>query len=226
MGRLDGKRIAVLATDGFEQSELISPKTALEAEGAQVDVVSPHEGEIRGWNHKDWGENVRVSTTIEAADVDVYDALMLPGGVMNPDQLRANPSAVEFVRHFVGARKPIAAICHGPWTLIETGALEGRKVTSYASIKTDLINAGALWSDAPFVVDRGLVTSRKPDDLPVFNEQMIALFEAGPVPEEKVAPRPKRKKGAASTGARGRKVATHTPRGSKQPPRLRAPKRR
>lgn len=224
MGRLDGKRIAILATDGFEQSELTSPLKALEHEGARVDVVAPHEGTIRGWKEKNWAESVDVTTTLEASNVRDYDALMLPGGVMSPDQLRNTPAAVEFVTGFVEANKPIAAICHGPWTLVETGFLKGRQVTSYPSIKTDLINAGAKWSDEPVVTDRGLVTSRRPDDLPVFNEKMIEVFAEG-VHDEPVKRAPKRKKKAAtSSGARAKAprksgAAHGKPRGPKQAPR-------
>lgn len=229
MGRLNGKRIAILATDGFEQSELSSPKHALENEGAKVEVISPHLGTIRGWKDKNWAESIEVTSMLGAADPADYDALMLPGGVMNPDHLRSTPAAVEFVAAFVEARKPIAAICHGPWTLIEAGAAYGRKMTSYHSIKTDLINAGAEWVDEAFVIDRGVVTSRSPNDLPVFNEKMIEVFAEGQVSEE---PRPKRKKSrAVSTHARAkaspRKAATRGKlRGTKQAPRRRAPKRR
>lgn len=240
MGRLEGKRIAILATDGFEQSELTAPMKALEGEGAQVDVVAPHPGVIRGWKENNWAESVDVTRALDAAKPGEYDALMLPGGVMNPDQLRSIPNAVAFVRDFVEARKPIAAICHGPWTLVETGVLEGRRVTSYGSIKTDLINAGARWTDEPVVVDRGLVTSRNPGDIPAFNEKMIEVFVAGPVPEQEEAitdenlaaspARPKRKKASAATGARGkaapRKNGRHAkPRGTKQAPRRRATRR-
>lgn len=230
MGRLEGKRIAVLATDGFEQSELTSPKAALEGEGAQVDIVAPHDGAIRGWKDKNWGESVDVTAALEGLEADGYDALMLPGGVMNPDQLRHNPAAVAFVTHFVETRKPIAAICHAPWTLIEAGAVDGRRMTSYGSIKSDLINAGAKWVDEPYVIDRGLVTSRNPGDLPVFNEKMIEVFAEGQRAEEEsapVTPRPKRKK-AASAGARAKATTRKghaTPRGARKAPRRRSPKR-
>lgn len=176
---LKGRRVAILATDGFEQSELLEPKKALEAAGAQVDVVSPKEGSIKGWNHKDWGKSVDVDMMLSEADADDYAALMLPGGVINPDKLRIDQDAVQFVQKFVDARKPIAAICHGPQLLIETGIVKGRQVTSWPSLKTDLINAGAHWVDNEVVTDQGLVTSRKPDDIPAFNKKMIEEFAEG-----------------------------------------------
>lgn len=177
--QLRNKRVAALVENGFEQSELLEPKKALEEAGAQVDIVSPQSFRVEGWNHTDWGQGVRVDRQLEAVDADDYDALLLPGGVMNPDKLRANPSAVQFVRAFVEAGKPIAAICHGPWTLIEAGAVKGRRVTSWPSLATDLRNAGAQWVDAECVVDNGLVTSRNPDDIPAFNEKMIEEFAEG-----------------------------------------------
>jgi protease I len=176
---LKGRRVAILATDGFEQSELLEPKKALEAAGAQVDVVSPQKGSIKGWNHKDWGKSVDVDIMLSEADADDYAALMLPGGVINPDRLRIDQDAVQFVQKFVDARKPIAAICHGPQVLIETGIVKGRQVTSWPSLKTDLINAGAHWVDNEVVTDQGLVTSRKPDDIPAFNKKMIEEFAEG-----------------------------------------------
>jgi protease I len=176
---LKGKRVAALVDHGFEQSELLEPKKALENAGAEVHVVSPQQGEVKGWQHKDWGETVAVDRPLDAARPDEYDALLLPGGVMNPDFLRANPNAVSFVKAFVTANKPIAAICHGPWTLIEAGALQGRRVTSWPSLRSDLINAGASWVDEEVVTDRGLVTSRKPDDIPAFNRKMIEEFAEG-----------------------------------------------
>jgi protease I len=174
--RLTGKRIAILATNGFEQSELEVPQQGLEAAGAHTDIVAPAGAEIRGWKHTDWGSPVAVDVTLDRADPDRYDALVLPGGVMNPDQLRLNPKAVEFVRSFVRSGKPIAAICHGPWTLIDAGGVSGRKLTSWPSLRRDLENAGARWVDQQVVVDQGLVTSRKPDDLPAFNQKMIEEF--------------------------------------------------
>ena len=172
--KLEGKRVAILATDGFEQSELLEPMKALREAGAAVEIVSPKSGSIKAWNHSDWGEEIEVDVELSADD-----ALVLPGGVMNPDHLRANRSAVEFVRDFAAAKKPVAAICHGPWTLIEAGAVRGRRLTSWPSLKTDLRNAGADWVDEEVVVDQGLVTSRKPDDLPAFNRRMIEEIAAG-----------------------------------------------
>jgi protease I len=174
-----GLRVAILAADGFEQSELFDPKKALEDAGAETDVVSPRPDEIRGWKHDDWGKKIGVDVLVEHADADRYDALLLPGGVMNPDRLRMNPAAVAFVRRFVEAGKPIAAICHGPWTLIEAGAVRGRRMTSWPSLRTDLRNAGAEWVDEEVVVDDGLVTSRKPDDLPAFERKMLEEFAEG-----------------------------------------------
>jgi protease I len=170
---LKGKKIAILATDGFEQSELMEPRKALDAAGAQTEVVSPNAGTIKGWNHTDWGQSVKVDKTLENANAEDYDALVLPGGVLSPDQLRMNPKAVNFVRQFVSAGKTIAAICHGPWTLLETGALAGKKVTSWPSLKTDLKNAGAHWVDQEVVTDGQFITSRKPDDIPAFNRALI-----------------------------------------------------
>jgi protease I len=179
MGKLDGKKVAILATDGFEQSELIEPRKALMAAGATCEVISLKEGKIKGWKDDDWGQEVDVDRTVTSARPDEFDALVLPGGVKNPDTLRMEPKAVAFVNGFVQAGKPIAAICHGPQTLIETGMVKGRKMTSYAALKTDLKNAGAQWVDQEVVVDRGLVTSRKPDDIPAFNQKMIEEFAEG-----------------------------------------------
>jgi protease I len=173
---LRGWRVAILATDGFEQSELLEPKKALEAVGAVTKVVSPKDGEIRGWNHKEWGERVHVDQALNEADPQKFDALVLPGGVMNPDSLRMQPAAVKFVRSFFDADKPVAAICHGPWTIVESGAAKGYRMTSWPSLKTDITNAGADWVDQEVMVDENLVTSRKPDDLPAFNHEMLALF--------------------------------------------------
>jgi len=175
---LQGLRVAVLATDGFEQSELIEPRRALDEVGATTQVVSPKTGEIRGWNHTDWGQSVRVDVALDGARPDDYDALVLPGGVMNPDKLRMEPKAVAFVKAFFDAGKPVAAICHGPWTVIEAGAARGRRMTSWPSLHTDLANAGAQWVDEEVVVDRGLVTSRKPQDIPAFNRETIRLFSS------------------------------------------------
>ena len=177
--QLQGKRVAALVADGFEQVELIEPKQALEAAGASVEVISPHPGKVRGWNHTEWGDDVVVDRALGEARSENYDALLLPGGVMNPDKLRANPRAVQLVKQFFDQGKPIAAICHGPWTLIEAGVVEGLQMTSYPSIQTDLKNAGARWIDQEVVVDRGIVSSRKPDDIPAFNRKMIEEFAEG-----------------------------------------------
>ena len=177
--RLQGKKVAVLATDGFEQVELEKPVDALREAGAEVQVVSPHGGQIQGFNHHDKGRMVAVDREVAQARPEEYDALVLPGGVINPDQLRLSSQAIEFIRSFVEADKPIAAICHGPWTLINAGAVEGRRVTSWPSLQVDLRNAGASWVDQEVVVDRGLVTSRKPDDLPAFCAKMIEEFAEG-----------------------------------------------
>jgi len=176
---LSGRRVAVLATDGFEQSELERPVQALKAAGARVDVVSPKSGQIQGMEHNEKGRTASVDRTLSDADPDDYDALVLPGGVVNPDQLRLEPTAIEFVRRFAQAKKPIAAICHGPWTLINAEAVEGRRMTSWPSLEADLRNAGADWVDEAVVVDRGLVTSRKPGDLDGFCARMIETFAEG-----------------------------------------------
>lgn len=176
---LRGKKIAILATDGFEQSELFEPKLALEKAGAAVDIVSLKGKSIKGWNKTDWGKTITVDKLLKDAEVSDYDGLMLPGGVMNPDLLRKEESAVEFVKSFFNQGKPIAAICHAPQLLIETGLLKDRTLTSYASVKTDLINAGANWVDEEVVVDNGLVTSRSPSDLPAFCKKMIEEFAEG-----------------------------------------------
>jgi protease I len=171
--QLSGKKVAILVEDGFEQVEMTSPKEALEAAGAKTYIVSPKADKVKGWEHSKWGQEFPVDVVIEQANAANYDALLLPGGVMNPDKLRTNKKAVQFVRSFFDQAKPVAAICHGPWMLVEADVVEGRMVTSYPSIQTDLKNAGANWVDQEVVVDRGLVTSRKPDDLPAFNRKMI-----------------------------------------------------
>jgi protease I len=176
---LRNKRVAALVDNGFEQSELVEPKRALEAAGAKVDIVSPQNGKVKGWAMKDWGDEVAVDRELDGANAAEYDALLLPGGVMNPDKLRTNRKAVSFVKAFVDAGKPIAAICHGPWTLIEAGGVQGRKMTSWPSLQSDLRNAGAHWVDQEVVTDNGLVTSRKPDDIPAFNRKMIEEFGEG-----------------------------------------------
>jgi protease I len=177
--QLKGKRVAALATHGFEQDELLQPRRALIDAGAAVDVVSPESGTIRGWKYKEWGEDVNVDRTLEQARPDEYDALLLPGGVMNPDRLRMDSRAVQFVKRFFDDGKPIAVICHGPWTLVEAGVVRGVTMTSWPSVKTDLKNAGANWVDQEVVVDRGIVSSRKPDDIPAFNRKMIEEFAEG-----------------------------------------------
>ena len=179
MSDLRNKRVAALVENGFEQSELIEPRRALEDAGAKVDVVSPQKMKVKGWKGGEWTVDVPVDRHLDTADAGEYDALLLPGGVLNPDKLRINPRAVQFVKAFVDSGKPIAAICHGPWTLIETDAVKSRTITSWPSLKTDLKNAGANWVDRDVVVDHGLVTSRKPDDLPAFNRKMIEEFAEG-----------------------------------------------
>jgi protease I len=171
--KLEGKRIAIVATDGFEQVELTEPMKALESEGAECDVISPKEGKIKGWKHVAWGDEITVDVAIEDADASSYDALVLPGGVMNPDKLRVIPEVISFIRAFFDAGKPVGAICHGPWTLIDAGCVEDKTMTSWPSLRADLVNAGANWVDQEVVVDEGLVTSRKPDDLPAFNRKLI-----------------------------------------------------
>ncbi len=178
-GQLKGKKIAILATEGFEQSELLKPREALDEAGAETRVVSPMDGEIKAWDENDWGERVEVDVALSEADADDFDGLLLPGGVINPDKLRREPEAVEFVRKFFQAGKPVAAICHGPQMLIEADVVRGRTMTSFPSVKKDLMNAGAHWVDEPVVVDNGLVTSRKPDDIPQFNAKMIEEFAEG-----------------------------------------------
>jgi protease I len=173
---LHGKKIAILATDGFEQVELTEPKKALEEAGAKTEVISPKSGEIKGWKFKEWGDAVKVDKTLDQARAQDYDALVLPGGVINPDHLRMEPKAVSFVKEFVGTGRPVAAICHGPWTIIEAGEARGRKMTSWPSLKTDLRNAGGEWVDRETVVDGNLLTSRKPDDIPAFSREMLRLF--------------------------------------------------
>lgn len=175
---LKGVRVAVLATDGFEQSELLEPRRALDEAGAKTEVVSLKSGEIKGWNHTDWGQSVAVDKTVSSVDAKNYDALLLPGGVMNPDKLRMDPKAVAFVKAFVDSKKPIGAICHGPWTLVEAGAAKGRTMTSWPSLKTDIQNAGGRWVDQETAVDGNLVTSRNPHDIPAFNRELIKLFAA------------------------------------------------
>ena len=179
---LKGKKVAILATDGFEQSELAEPLKAFEGAGATVHVVSPKAGAIKGWKHTEWGDSFAVDATLDQADPHHYDALVLPGGVMNPDKLRRDPKVQQFVRSFFEEGKPVGAICHGPWTLIDAGVIKGRTVTSYETIQTDLKNAGANWVDREVVVDNGLVTSRKPDDIPAFVDAVIEVIEKADTP--------------------------------------------
>jgi protease I len=176
---LKGKKIAILATDGFEESELVEPRKALDEAGATTVVIAPKGGEIKGWKMKDWGDAVKVDKTLADANPHDYDALVLPGGVMNPDNLRMDPAAVNFVRQFVTTGKTVAAICHGPWTLLEAGVLSGRTVTSWPSLKTDLKNAGANWVDQEVAIDGQFITSRKPDDIPAFSKAIIAAVRQG-----------------------------------------------
>jgi protease I len=177
--RLQGKRVAILATDGVERVELTEPRKALDEAGARTIVVSPKTGGIKGWEHDHWGDAIAVDLALEDARADDFDALMLPGGVMNPDRLRTNQRAVEFVRSFFDVGKPVAAICHAPWMLVEADVVRGRTVTSWPSLRTDIKNAGGDWVDREVVTDNGLVTSRKPEDIPAFNRKMIEEFAEG-----------------------------------------------
>jgi protease I len=173
---LNGLKVAILVTDGCEQVEMTEPRNALDAAGADTRLVSPKEGEVKAWDFTDWGGMFPVDVLLEDAPPEAFDALLLPGGVINPDALRTLPEAVAFVKALFDAGKPVASICHGPWTIIETGAARGRRLTSWPSLRTDLENAGAGWVDREVVVDQDLVTSRKPDDIPAFNREVIALF--------------------------------------------------
>lgn len=177
--KLSGKQVAILATDGFEQSELFSPLKALKNEGAEVHVISDHSGEIKGWKDGNWGKSIAVDKTLEEAKESDYNAIVLPGGVINPDILRINDDALSFIRDFFESGKPVAAICHAPQLLISADVIKGRRVTSYQSIKDDLINAGAKWEDSECVCDSALVTSRNPDDLPAFNAKVIEEIKEG-----------------------------------------------
>ena len=182
-------KVAILVAEGFEQQELTGPREALDAAGANTMIVSPNERQVQGWNHYDKADMFPANVPLAEANAAEFDALLLPGGVANPDQLRMKPEAVQFIREFFDAGKPVAVICHGPWPLIEAGVVKGRRMTSWPSVKTDLINAGAKWVDEEVVVDNGLVSSRKPDDIPAFNQKMIEEFAEG-------------------THTRGRKAAT------------------
>jgi protease I len=175
-----GKKVAILVTDGFEQVELTEPRKALDAAGARTSIVSPKQDKVRGWNFTDWGEEIEVDVPLAQAKADEFDALLLPGGVINPDTLRIDAAAVAFASAFFQAGKPVASICHGPWMVIETGAAMGRRIAAWPSLKTDLTNAGAEWVDEEVCVDGNLVTSRKPDDIPAFNREMQKLFARSP----------------------------------------------
>src|SRR5579862_3001092 len=196
--RLDGKRIAILVTDGFEQVELTEPRKALDLAGAQTQIVSPAEGKVKGWQEKQWGDELPVDVPLRDAGPEDYDGLLLPGGVMNADKLRTNPKAVRFVKAFFAAHKPVAAICHGPWMLVEANVVCGRTLTSWPSLLTDIRNADGNWVDQRVVVDHGLVTSRNPSDIPAFNEKMIEEFAFG-----------KSRRTAASTSEYQRSTSEH-----------------
>jgi protease I len=186
--KLQGKKIAIVATDGFEQVELTEPKKALETAGATVHVISPKPGQIKGWNHTDWGEKIKVDKTLDDAKPTDYDGLVLPGGQINPDKLRIEPKAVAFVTEFFNSGKPIGAICHAPWLLVEADVLKHRTLTSWPSVRTDIRNAGGHWVDEEVVTDQNLTTSRKPDDLPAFNERLIReISQAKPVQSKRDA---------------------------------------
>jgi protease I len=192
MGKLDGKRVAILvANEGIEQIELTEPRKALEEAGATVELIAPEAGKVQAFNHLDKADTFEADKAVGDTSADDYDALMLPGGVANPDNLRTHPEAVRFARSFFDAGKPVAAICHASWTLVEADVVRGRRLTSWPSLQTDIRNAGGEWVDEQVVVDEGLVTSRKPDDLPAFNEKMVEEFCEGPhegqKPEERFA---------------------------------------
>jgi protease I len=176
MENLKGVKVAILVTDGFEQVELTEPRKALDDAGADTSIMSPKRDVVRGWNFTDWGDNFAVDVPLDQARPEDFDALLLPGGVINPDRLRIEPKAVEFVKSFFSADKPVAAICHGPWTVIEAQAARGKRIAAWPSLKTDLTNAGAQWIDEEVVVDGKLVSSRRPDDIPAFNREMINVF--------------------------------------------------
>ena len=173
---LNGLKVAILVTDGFEQVEMTEPRKALDDAGTETQLVSPKDGQVKAWKFTEWGDTFPVNMPLDSARPEDFDAILLPGGVINPDKLRTLPEAVAFAKAFFDAGKPVASICHGPWTIIEAGAARGRRLTSWPSLKTDLENAGAEWVDQEVVVDRGLVTSRKPDDIPAFNPEVIELF--------------------------------------------------
>ena len=187
---LNGKRVAILATDGVEQIELTDPRKALDDAGAETVLVSPKRGKIKGWQHDHWGDEFPVDKELGAVRADDFDALMLPGGVMNPDHLRQNEDAVQFVRRFFELGKPVAAICHAPWMLVEAGVVKGKTVTSWPSLRTDIENAGGDWVDREVATDEGLVTSRKPDDIPAFNRKMLEEFAEGVHEQQRLGARP------------------------------------
>jgi protease I len=176
---LSNLKVAILVAEGFEQQEMTEPRKALDGAGATTQIVSPNQGEVQGWKHFDKADKFPVDVPLDQANADDFDALLLPGGVANPDQLRMKPEAVQFVKSFFDAGKPVAVICHGPWTLIDAGEVQGRTLTTWPSLKADLINAGAKWVDEEVVVDNGLVSSRKPADIPAFNRKMIEEFAEG-----------------------------------------------
>jgi protease I len=180
-GELDGVKVAILVTDGFEQAELDKPRKALDKAGADTKLITPSGNKVKGWDMTDWGSKESADLALEKARPEEFDALLLPGGVMNPDHLRQNPTAVAFVRAFFDSGKPVAAICHGPWMIVEADAARGKRMTSWPSLKTDIRNAGGQWVDEEVVVDGNLVTSRKPDDIPAFNREAMALFAKRPV---------------------------------------------
>ena len=184
--KLKGKKVAILAADMFERVELEEPRKALEAAGAETEIVSIHDGEIQGFDHFEPANKIKVDKTVEEVSTGEYDALLIPGGVGNPDQLRGDENAVEFVRRFAQEKKPMAVICHGPWMLVESGVVRGRRVTSWPTLQTDIRNAGGNWVDEEVVVDEGIVTSRKPDDIPAFNKKMIEEFSEGIHAQRKV----------------------------------------
>ena len=179
MGKLDGKKVAILITDGFEQVEMTKPREALKQEGAETKIVSVKSGKVQGVNHDEKGDQFDIDLTLDETKAEDFDALLIPGGLMNPDELRGTPKAVEFAKKFFADHKPVAAICHGPWILIEAGVVRGRRLTSWEHIQTDVKNAGGYWVNEEVVVDNGLLTSRKPDDIPAFNKKMVEEFCEG-----------------------------------------------
>ncbi len=187
METLKGVKVAILVEDGFEQVELEEPRKALDEAGAKTSIVSPRTPKVRGWKHTEWGDSLDVDVPLDRANANDFDALHLPGGVMNPDRLRMNPNAVAFVKAFFDAKKPVGVICHGPWTILEAGVARGRKMASWPSVKTDIRNAGAEWVDEEAVVDGNLVSSRKPQDIPAFNKAMIELFARMAAPKRRTA---------------------------------------